>query len=530
MFFKYLSNIISIIFEGVIYLKKSVKKRKTLGRSFGKTKLFLIALLITMQIAIIVFFNTRYAIIAQGFSTFSAVISFFTCVYILSTNRNGLSKAVWIIFLLTCFTFGYVFFWISDERIFLINTKKRYKAVYNQEENLFLDAKQPNKILGTSKLISNFLYSSGKFLTYTGCEQEYFNGGESFFNQLIKSIKKAKEFIFLEFYIIAEGKLLDKLLNILYQKVSQGIEVRIIYDDFGSKKGFSKKAKNKMLGLGIKLLPFNKLRPVISATLNFRDHRKIVVIDGKEAFLGGCNLADEYVNILTTCGVWKDSGIRIKGSAVNAFTLFFLRQWEVLSNEREDYFPFLNHSKDYSNTSAVIPFADGLEYEHPIARGAYETLISCAKDYLYIMTPYFVIDDAMKSLLVNKALSGVDVRIVLPGIPDKKFVYFVSRNNAEKLIEYGVKVYVPTDKFVHSKCLLTEEGLILGSINMDLRSFYQQFESGVFTDDIRLLEQVKLDFEKTFSSSKIISEKNRWRKNIFYRIFVGFMQLIAPFM
>ena len=229
-------------------------------------------------------------------------------------------------------------------------------------------------------------------------------------------------------------------------------------------------------------------------------------------------------------GYWKDCGIKIQGSSVDAFTLLFLRQWEVISKEREDYSQYLNKYKSYDNVSIVIPFADGLEYEHNIARGVYETLIASANEFLYIATPYFVVDDGITNLLINKALSGVDVRIILPGVPDKKFVYLVSRNNAEKLCEYGVKVYLAKDTFVHSKCVLTEEGVVLGSINMDLRSFYQQFECAVYTDDKKITKVVLDDFNFTMNKSVLINQSNKLRKNLFYRVFAGIMQVFAPFM
>ena len=509
---------------------RKVSHIKTESKGASKLKVMVITLLIAMQLAVIVFFNTRYALIAQGFSTFSAVISFLTCLYVLSTNKNGLSKAVWIIFLLTCFTFGYIIFWVSGERIFLKSAKKRYKAVYQQKEEYLLNSIEEKNCCQTSKKISNFTYSSGKFLTCTGCRQEYFNDGESFFNQIKKCIESAKHFIFIEFYIIAEGKLFDEIFMLLFQKVKSGVEVRVIYDDLGCKNRFSNKIKKRLIDAGIKLMPFNRILPVVSFSFNYRDHRKIVVIDGLTAFTGGCNLADEYVNEISPYGYWKDCGIKIQGSSVDTFTLLFLRQWEVISKEREDYSQYLNKYKSYDNGSIVIPFADGLEYEHNIARGVYETLIASSNEFLYIATPYFVVDDGITNLLINKALSGVDVRIILPGVPDKKFVYLVSRNNAEKLCEYGVKVYLAKDTFVHSKCVLTEEGVVLGSINMDLRSFYQQFECAVYTDDKKITKVVLDDFNFTMNKSVLINQNNKLRKNLFYRVFAGIMQVFAPFM
>ncbi len=506
---------------------KNTKRVKTENSVVGKIKLFTIFLLIALQIVVIIAFNTHYALAAQSTAIVSIVLSLLTCLFVLSSNKNGLSKAVWIIFILCCFTFGYIIFWLSDERIFF-SGKKRYKATYDKND-LFANA----NILEHSqsvKEMSSFLYSTGKFTTYDSCKGQYFSCGKDLFFDIENKIKQAKKFIFIEFFIIADGVLFDRIFKILEQKVIECVEVRVIYDDLGCKKTLSTSSKKALKKAGIKIKPFNKLIPLYSVALNYRDHRKIVIIDGQVAYTGGCNLADEYINEKTVYGYWKDTGYRVEGGAVNAFTLMFLRQWEVLSKQREDYSKYLNLHKNYKNTSAVIPYADGLEYNHPIARGVYENMITSANEILYIMTPYFVVDDGVQSLLVNKALSGVDVRIFLPGIPDKPFVYSVSRSNAEKLIDYGVKIYTVKDTFLHSKIVLTEDAVAIGSVNMDLRSFYQQFECAVYTDDAEVMDSVKQDFSLLLNNSEQITHKNKWSKNIFYKIYIGIMQVFAPFM
>ena len=309
-----------------------------------------------------------------------------------------------------------------------------------------------------------------------------------------------------------------------------GVDVRVIYDDLGSHKVLSKKEKNALKKAGIKIQPFNRVTPFFSATLNYRDHRKIVVIDGKSAYTGGCNLADEYVNEKRMHGYWKDSGIRLDGNAVDGFTLMFLRQWEFLTKQKEDYSKFLRKAQQISGDSVFVPYADGLDYDKNIGKNVYENMISSAKEKIYIMTPYFIVDDTLTNLLINKAMSGVDVKLIIPEIPDKAFVYGVTRNNAEKLIDYGVKVYLMKKSFVHSKLLLTENSVVVGSINMDLRSFYQQFECAVYTDDDNVKKEVLIDFENTIKDSLLITEKNKLRNHLIYRAFAGVMQIFAPFM
>ena len=225
-----------------------------------------------------------------------------------------------------------------------------------------------------------------------------------------------------------------------------------------------------------------------------------------------------------------DNGIRLDGRAVDGLTIIFLRQWEYLNKVREDYSVFLNIAESKDSDSVVVPYADGLDFELPIGKSVYENIIAMAQERIYIMTPYFIVDDTITNILINKALSGVDIRIVLPEIPDKSFVYGVTRNNAEKLMDYGVKVYIMKNAFVHSKVLITENSAVVGSINMDLRSFYQQFECAVYTDDGKFMSAVMADFENTFKDSELITEKNKLRKHALYRAFAGLMQVFAPFM
>ena len=510
-----------------IQSKKKIRVKTEVSVA-GFIKTILILFFIAVQIALLVLLHFKYVLTSRAILITTATISFLTCIYVLSSNRNSHSKAVWIIFLLTFYSFAYLIFWMSDERIFFNRTKKRYKAVYKSTQEKL----EQKVIYNTTKIkqTADFLYSTGNFLSYNNTNMQYFSCGSLLFADLIDSIKKAKKFVFMEFFIVSDGVLFDEIFDILIKKASQGVIVRLIYDDLGSKRRLLNKTKIKLKKSGIKIMPFSKMLPILSVALNYRDHRKIIVVDGKVAYTGGCNLADEYINAKQIHGYWKDTGVRIEGEAVDGLTLIFLRQWEVLNKTREDYSQFMKLSPPQNNANTVIPYADGLDYAHPIARGAYENLIAGAEKFLFIMSPYFIVDDGITNLLINKALSGVEVKIFLPEIPDKKIVYTISRSNAEKLIDYGVKVYVVKNTFVHSKLMLTENCVAIGSVNMDLRSFYQQFECGVITDDQKVTKSVYLDFLQTQQNSLEINQKNKRSRNIFYRIFVGLMQVFAPLM
>ena len=509
---------------------KRPKKIKTENSRAGALKKLFIALLVFAQLMLLIYLHLSFVTASAWLFGANILMSLLTSIYVLSTNKNGLSKAVWIMFLLVCFPFSSLIYWLSDERAFFYKARKSYRAVFDATERYGVQNELLSIENDTVKNDCRYLYSVGRFNAYSNSSVKYFPSGELFFDDVIEELQKASKFIFIEFFILADGILFDRIFEILKNKVKDGVDVRVIYDDLGSKGTLSIRAKKKLNRAGIKVFVFNKIFPFSLAKMNYRDHRKIISIDGKVAYTGGCNLADEYANCKKMNGYWKDACVKVNGNAVDGFTLFFLRQWEFCSKKKEDYSVFLNLFTPVDSDCAVIPYADGLDYLQAVGRGVYERIISGAKDFLYIMTPYFVIDDGLSELLINQALSGVDVRIILPDIPDKTYVYSVSRNNAEKLVDYGVKVYTLSGAFVHSKVVMSENCASVGSVNMDLRSFYQQFECGVYSNDSDFLAQVKSDFDDCFVKGKLITEKDRHRNNIFNRIKAGAMQVFAPFM
>lgn len=506
-----------------------VVKIRTERNGLGALRTLLIAGLIAIQAAVLVCLYIFLSLAFRWYLIVSFALSLITCVYVLSSSRNGLSKAVWILFLLLAFSFGYLLYFLSDERIFFRRARRRYREVFARAQGYLPARREPAASLPVRR-DARFLYEAGKFAAYEDTAVRYFPSGAQLFDDVLERLEGAEKFIFIEYFIVADGVLLERMFDILGEKAQNGVDVRLIYDDMGSHGTLTGKMKRRMRDAGIRLQPFNRLIPRFSVALNFRDHRKIVVIDGKTAYSGGSNLADEYINEKRMHGYWKDTGIRLDGPAADAFTLFFLRQWDFLTGAREEYAPFLGRAEPRAGCGTVIPYADGLDFPLPVGKNVYENIIASAQEKIYIMTPYFIPDEVVTQLLASKARAGVDVRIVLPGIPDKALVYSVSRNNAEKLIDAGVKVYCMKDSFVHSKLLLSEHCAVVGSVNFDLRSFYQQLECAVYTDDPSLREAVQSDFAETFSLSERIAEGTRRRKNVFNRIAAGVLQLFAPLM
>ena len=502
-----------------------VVKIKTDTKFFGTLKLLLVIGVIALQIFGLIALYFWLTEVFVGYLGLSFLLSFCTCFYVVSSNKNGYSKAVWTIFLLVFFEFAWFFYLISDETIFFKKSKKYYKKIFNDYKFI------PNiKIKNTDNRINldaTYLSSTANFPVYSNCKCDYYNSGTKLFDEILKNIKKAKKFVFIEYFIIADGVLLTRLLDILKQKVQEGVDVRIIYDDMGCHSKLKHKTKKYIKKIGIKLECFNRLVPIFNIALNYRDHRKIVIIDGNFAFTGGANLSDEYINEKRMHGYWKDSGIKVQGKAVDSFTIIFLRQWAFVTKKLQNLDKFLNMYKSYKNDSLVIPYADGLDYKNNIGMNLFNQTITQAQEKIYIMTPYFVPEETILTALKNKALAGADVRILLPQIPDKSYVYKVSINNAKKLTKFGIKVYLLKNSFVHSKCLLTDYQAIVGTINMDLRSFYQQFENAVYTNDKKIMNDILTDFNDCFFKSKILNYK---KDNLINRIIVGILRIFSPLM
>lgn len=505
-------------------------KVRTESNNLGTLKTIFVLFLIFSQAAILILSSLYFHALFGGYTTITLAISLFLCIYVLSSDFHGHAKAVWIIFLLVCFGFGWIFFLMSDKNILFARSRKKYQKIFKQNQNL--QQQTDLSVLENDNIKSScqYLYNSGKFVAHTDSKTTYYPSGTKLFDAILEELEKAKDFVFIEYYIVANGILLNKFLDILKEKVKQGVDVRIIYDDMGSHGTLKRRTKKEIANAGIKIQDFNRMVPIFNVALNLRDHRKIVVIDGKVCFTGGANLADEYTNEKRMHGYWKDAGIKVEGRATDNFTIAFLNQWQFLTKQQTEIQPFLNKSQKLEGDGVVVPFVTGPHYKNSIAQNIYANEIANAKEKLFIMTPYFIPDETITNLLKLKAKAGVDVRIILPEVPDKKFVYDASRNYAEKLMDSGVRVFTFTHSFVHSKIVLTENSAIVGSINMDLRSFNQQFESAVLTNNKSVMKDVSADFEKTILYCQEVTDKNKKRKKLTYRIWAGLLHLISTFM
>lgn len=324
----------------------------------------------------------------------------------------------------------------------------------------------------------------------------------------------------------------DTMTEILMRKAAEGVDVRVIYDDIGCISTLPPKYNKKLEGMGIKCAVFNPFRPILSVVMNNRDHRKIFVVDGKVGFTGGINLADEYINEKSRFGYWKDTGVRLEGEAVWNLTAMFLTAWSYVNHSREDYkeyMPQIYQTELPETDGYVQPYGDSPLDHETVGENIYLNMINDAENYVYIFTPYLIIDNEMLVSLCNAAKRGVDVRIVTPGIPDKKLIFLLTQSHYEPLLRAGVKIYQYTPGFIHAKSFLCDDKVgTVGSINLDYRSLYLHFECGVFMYRTKALEQLKQDCLDTFEQSEEMTLEFCRNQNVFIRILQGMMRLVAP--
>lgn len=383
--------------------------------------------------------------------------------------------------------------------------------------------------------LSTFINKSGCYPVYENTDVRYFPLGDDMFPVFLEELRKAERFIFLEFFIIHEGYMWGSILSILAEKAKQGLEVRVCYDGTCEFALLPHDYPERLAKLGIKCKVFSPIKPFISTHYNYRNHRKIAVIDGKVGFTGGYNLADEYFHYMEPYGHWKDSGVRLTGDAVLSLMEMFEEMWNAIDPEKcGDFIRFMPRSEAAlpGRHGYVQPYADSPMDSILVGENVYMNLINAAQKYIWFTTPYLVITEEMKRMLILAARRGVDVRIITPGIPDKKLIYNVTRSYYDELVDGGVRIFEYTPGFLHTKdCLCDGRYATCGTINLDFRSFYHHFEDGVLMMDTPAVGQIKEDFEKTFAASEEVTEAYRnIRKVSPHRLWQMILRLFSPLM
>ncbi len=493
-----------------------------------RVTIVLIGVILQFSFAILIrlFFYKYLGII----SLFYSIMSILIVLGILKESTRLSNDIPWIILILIFPIFG---------TLLLITLGKNYSK-NKLLKNIFKYENKYNKLLVQDKKIKKeiddknqdnikYLLNRTSYFVSTNNDITYYNFGEKFYPELLKELKKAEKFIFMEYFIIKQGIMWNGILEILKEKALQGVDVRILYDDMGSIAMLSTNYSKELKKFGIKCISFNKLSPFRGIFMNNRDHRKMTIIDGKVAFSGGVNLSDEYINIDSKLGIWKDNGIKIVGDAIWNLTVMFLTLWNANINEDKDITKFkYNFNKSKKNMGYVIPYGVAPLHKDLIGEDVYINMINSAKTYLYIMTPYLIIDTDMLNSLCRASKRGVDVRIIVPGIPDKKIVYTQTTSFFKTLHNSGVKIYKYTKGFVHSKVFISDDiKAVVGTINMDYRSLYLHFENGIYIENNKVIKDIYKDFKNTFNDCKKLND-NDIKTGFLKSLWQAILRLFAP--
>ena len=495
------------------------------------------AIAVLLQILWILILVIRLNQYSSVISLFTSLLALALALRIYGKHSNAAFKMPWIIVILAFPVFGLCIYGLFGHKEVMHKVIRRFENVdaqliplNSQDESVMQKLEEEDSLLANQ---CYYIWKYGNYPVYDGTDVKFYPEAFLGYEEQIQELEKAERFIFLEYHAIEEAKAFARLKEVLARKAAEGVEVRILYDDVGCVGFLDKSFIDRMHAIGVQCRVFNYVVPFLNIFMNNRDHRKIMVIDGKVGFTGGYNLADEYFNITHPYGYWKDTGVKLTGRAVRNFTVMFLEMWNVMGQTDTDYEKYLTAEvDDKSEESAgyVQPYADSPLDGEPVGENVYLNLIKTAKKRLYVATPYLIISDEMTRELGLAAKRGVDVRVFTPGIPDKKVIYGVTRSYYSGLVRQGVRVYEYTPGFLHAKQMLCDEDTAtVGTINMDYRSLYHHFENGVWMHGCDAVRDIEADFDKLIQDSEEVTDKYRdGRKNMAVRGWQCIMRLIAP--
>lgn len=494
---------------------------------------YIIAMIITiLEVIAIISILVLLCIYVPYFYILTIITTIAVELQIIASDNNPDYKIPWMLFVLILPIAGFMLYFIFSSR----KLKKKFiKRLNNLKNHSY--KKDDIEVLKKLQNENIMAYSQAKMLInisdthiFTNTKQTYFPIGEKYFESLAIDLKNAKSFIYMEFFIIEEGKFWNTILDILKKKANEGLDVKIIYDDIGCMSTLPGDYDKKLKRYGINATPFSRLKGQADNEFNNRSHRKITVIDGIIGYTGGINIADEYINEKVKYGHWKDVGLRLEGEACYELTKLFLIDFGINIKKKLVLNDNLYPKQDVISNGYVIPFGDGPKplYERRVGKSVIQNMLNFATKYMYITTPYLIIDNDLCTSIENTALRGVDVRIITPHIPDKKIVFNVTRSYYHRLMKAGVKIYEYEPGFIHAKTYLCDDQTaMIGTINLDYRSLVHHFENGVWLYNCDSIVDLKKDIEDTLEKSILITNE-MLKVNIFVRFFRALVKIFAP--
>lgn len=504
-------------------------------------------LLIAFQIFLFLLFLLKFTPQIEYFLGGSILISTLFLMYLANCEGKNEFKLAWLVPIIIFPLFGISAYYLYHSNTGGLSQKYKLKKLKEETNKYSPKKEQINQILSKypdAKGLSTYLLNSGKYYPHEKNHIDYFPCGEKFYPSLVDDLQNAKKFIFIEYFIIDVDKTWASILRILEKKVSEGVEVRVLFDGLGSPYASSKKYQKYLKQQGIKVHPFSPLIPFFSTHQNNRDHRKIVVIDGKVAYTGGLNISNEYMNVEMQNNrfkYWKDNAIRIQGSGIQNLTKLFLEDWNIQVKKKhfkdsynsiDDFEKYLNQDYPAFNCDGVIiPYGDDACNKRDIAENVYIHIISTAKKYLYITTPYMVIDNQMMDALLFAANRGIDVKVIVPSVPDHFITFYVGKTFLKTLVQNGVQVYLYQKGFIHAKTFISDDLIsTVGSVNLDYRSLFHHFECGAVLYNCPVTAEIKQDFTETLNDCTQMTLADYNKIPIFYRMIARILRIFAPLM
>ena len=520
-----------------VYKKNVQKKLKGLTKVlFSRTAIIVLLMLLQIGLIIAAFdWMKEKSVYFYGFFLGLTVI---TVIAIINERSNPMIKLAWIVPVLVLPIFGVLFYLFIQMQLGTKMIAYRLSQLTNQtkpylcqDETTFAELRQENPQI--ANLVS-YVSKKGGYPIYKNSEVTYFPIGEKKFEALVRELKKAEHFIFMEYFIVEEGYMWNTIRDILIEKASKGVEVRFMYDGMCSVTMLPYNYPKKLQQFGIKSKMFAPIRPVLSSSQNNRDHRKVVVIDGEVAFTGGINLADEYINKKVRFGHWKDTAVMVRGEAVRAFLMMFLQMWNITERTEENYERYLRYvevAPPCPRDGFVMAYGDSPFDQENVGEEVYMNMIHRAERYVHIMTPYLILDNEMLRALLFAAKSGVEVIIIMPHIPDKWYAFVLAKTYYEELIEAGVQIYEYTPGFVHAKVFVVDgDEAVVGTINLDFRSLYLHFEDAAYMYQNSEISAIEEDYQKTLLKCQKITKEDCKNLPIKDRIAGRVLRLFAPLM
>lgn len=508
------------------------KKYGLLRVVFGRVGLMLVLLAVQVVLigSVYEWLEELFSVISLGMAAFflSMMIYLFGCEMDYSAKLTWL----WVIMLFPIPGSLLLFIVRRDIGHGKIKNKVQFLIAQTRDRLTYSDEvlNRPEVRASCTDALCRYASKSGCFPLYENTSVKYFPSGEAKFEALLEELGKAEKFIFLEYFILDEGYMWGRVLTVLAEKAKQGVDVRVMYDGMCEIALLPHNYPKRMAELGIKCKAFSPIMPFVSTHYNYRDHRKILVIDGKTAFTGGVNLADEYINRASRFGHWKDTAIMLKGEAVTSFTLMFLQMWNISEKEHE-WDGFLEPAPPVEAAGWVMPYADCPLDDEKLGENVYIDILNRASRYVHIMTPYLILDGELEAALLFAAERGVDVSIILPGIPDKKAAYALAKTHYKRLIKSGVRVYEYTPGFVHAKVFVSDdEKAVVGTINLDYRSLYHHFECAAYMYRTDCIPEIERDFSETLAKCRKVTPETIKKEKFSYKLAGAFLKIFAPLM